>query len=56
MTYKENYMLCKTEEELLSTAENDIKVAILMGSHARVSVIKKAVEEVLAEKFGENSQ
>lgn len=56
MTYKESYMLCKTEEELLSTAKNDIRVAFLMGSHARVSVIKKAVEEVIAEKFGENSQ
>lgn len=56
MTYKESYMQCETEENVLAKAKKDIEIALLMGSHARVSVIKKAVEEVIAEKFGENSQ
>ncbi len=54
MTYKESYMQCKTEEELLAKAKNDIEVALLMGSHARVKVIKQAVEEVINEKFGDD--
>jgi hypothetical protein len=53
MTYKESYMQCKTEEELLAESKKDIEIALLMGSHARVKVIKQAVEEVIAEKFSE---
>ena len=53
MTYKESYMQCKTEEELLAKAKNDIEVALLIGSQARVKVIKQAVEEVINERFGD---
>lgn len=51
MTYKESYMQCQTEKDLLEISKNDIEVALLMGSYARVSVIKRAVEEVITEKF-----
>jgi hypothetical protein len=51
MTYKENYMQCETEEELLTQVKQDTEIALLMGSHARIKVIKKAAEEVIAEKF-----
>lgn len=56
MTYKESYMQCKTEEELLGKGKKDIEIALLMGSYARVKVIKQAMEEVIAEKFSEGGE
>lgn len=56
MTYKESYMECTTENELLEKTKKDIEIALLMGSHARVKVIKQAAEEVLAEKFSEGGE
>ena len=50
MTYKESFMKCETMEELLKEAKQEIAFAIVLNPD-RVKVIKKAVEEVMAEKF-----
>lgn len=50
MTYKEYFMKCETMEELLKEAKQEICFAIVVNPD-RVKVIKKAVEEVIAEKF-----
>ena len=56
MTYKESYMQCKTEEELLAEAKKDIEIALLMGSHNRIKVIKRSAEEVIAERFSKGGE
>lgn len=51
MTYKESYLACDTEEEILEKIKHDIEVALFFGSSDRVKVIKQHGEEALAEKF-----
>ena len=56
MTYKESYMQCNTEEEILSSMKADIEVAMYIGSNDRIAYIKKAGEEAINEKFGGNEK
>lgn len=51
MTYKESYLACDSEEEILEKVKHDVNIALLMGSNDRVKVIKQHAEEALAEKF-----
>ena len=50
MTYKEYFMKCETMEEFLKEAKQEICFAIVVNPD-RLKAIKKAVEEVMAEKF-----
>jgi epoxyqueuosine reductase QueG len=53
MTYKEHFMKCETMEELLKEAKEEISFAMVLNPD-RVKVIKKAVEEVMTEKFSKD--
>jgi hypothetical protein len=53
MTYKEYFMKCETMEELLKEAKEEISFAMVLNPD-RVKVIKKAVEEVMTEKFSKD--
>ena len=51
MTYKEKYLACNFEEEILEKVKHDIEIAMFVGSNDRVKIIKQHAEEALAEKF-----
>lgn len=51
MAYKESYLACDSEEEILKKVKHDVEIALFMGSNDRVKVIKQHAEEALAEKF-----
>lgn len=50
MTYKESYLACDSEEEILKKVEHDVLVALFINPD-RVKIIKQHAEEALAEKF-----
>lgn len=52
MTYKESYLMCKSVEEIIKEANNDVIVANMMGSsNERVDRIRQSAEEAINEKF-----
>ena len=50
MTYKEAYLKCETEEELLDEVKKDTTHALLINSD-RIKFITEAFNEVYALKF-----
>lgn len=51
MTYKESYLMCKSADEIMKSAMDDIWVAKMIGSSARIAKIKESAEEAISEKF-----
>lgn len=51
MTYKEYFMKCETMEELLEKAKQEICFAIAVNHLEKITIIKRALEEVMGEKF-----
>ena len=50
MTYEEAYRECKTAEEIMKMANEDMALAIVLNPD-RIAVIRKMAEKVLNEKF-----
>lgn len=50
MTYEEAYRECKTAEELMRMANEDMAFAAVLNPD-RISVIRKMAEKVLNERF-----
>ena len=55
MTYKEAYLRCETEEQLLEQVKKDTATALLINSD-RVKFITEAFNEVYALKFDKNNK
>ena len=50
MTYEEAYRECKTAEEIMKMANEDMALTIVLNPD-KISVIRKMAEKVLNEKF-----
>jgi hypothetical protein len=50
MTYEEAYRKCKTAEEIMKMANEDMALAAVLNPD-RIAVVRKMAEKVLNEKF-----